>query len=104
MRAKGYEDVEQYVAPWTGEKEFAEIVEAIEARGGQRAPPHVVEVPPTAEVVASNGLAKEAVGVESLADATTPQKQGDLAHTPRSPPEALLGLDVPATLSTITVQ
>ncbi|KAM5530001.1 hypothetical protein V8D89_016334 [Ganoderma adspersum] len=38
VHSKSYEDIEPHVAPWTGEQEFAEIVEAIEKRGGQRAP------------------------------------------------------------------
>ena len=29
--------MDEYVAPWTGEEEFQEIVHAIEKRGGQRA-------------------------------------------------------------------
>ncbi|KAI0829074.1 FMN-linked oxidoreductase [Trametes gibbosa] len=40
VRAKGYDDLEDIVAPWTGAQEWAEIVEAIEGRAGQRAPPH----------------------------------------------------------------
>ncbi len=43
MHAKSYEDIEEHVAPWTGEQEFVEIVEAIERRGGQRAPPIPLE-------------------------------------------------------------
>ena len=40
VRSKCYADLEKYAAPWTGDVEFAEIVKAIEARNGQRAPPH----------------------------------------------------------------
>ncbi|KAI0652721.1 FMN-linked oxidoreductase [Trametes meyenii] len=43
VRAKCYDDLDKFVAPWTGEQEWAEIVEAIERRGGQRAPPHPLE-------------------------------------------------------------
>lgn len=34
--AKGYDDMTEHVAPWTGEEEFASIVAAIETRGGRR--------------------------------------------------------------------
>ena len=43
MRAKSYNDVEKFAGPWTGEREFTEIVEAIERRNGQRAPPAIGE-------------------------------------------------------------
>lgn len=43
VRAKGYADMEPHVAPWTGDTEFAAIVEAIETRAGQRAPPTPLE-------------------------------------------------------------
>lgn len=36
MSAKTYEDLDELVGPWTGEKEFQEIVEAIEMRDGRR--------------------------------------------------------------------
>lgn len=36
--AKGYDDLDELVGPWTGEQVFAEIVEAIEARNGDRQP------------------------------------------------------------------
>ena len=55
MRAKGYGDMEVHAAPWTGEQEFAEIVEAIEARNGQRAPPNFErkDASSTPEVIAN---------------------------------------------------
>lgn len=43
MRAKGYADLDAVVAPWTGEQEWAGIVDAIEKRAGQRAPPYPLE-------------------------------------------------------------
>ncbi|KAI0347867.1 FMN-linked oxidoreductase [Trametopsis cervina] len=36
VSAKTYEDLDELVGPWTGEKEFQEILEAIEMRDGRR--------------------------------------------------------------------
>ena len=65
VRAKGYEDMAEDVAPWTGEQEFAEIVAAIERRGGQRAPPIALQVAPVSapaqSVVTKDDVAQDAV-------------------------------------------
>lgn len=46
QKAKGYDDMEQYIGKGTGEEEFREIVAAIEKRGGQRAKVQVVHHDP----------------------------------------------------------
>lgn len=106
VHAKCYEDLDAIVAPWTGEQEWAEIVEAIEKRGGQRAPPH--PLPPIEEVE----VAPFIPAALPVSEAET-QKENDAASTasqeapvgpngastadkPQIPPTAsLLGLDVP---------
>ncbi|KAI0706259.1 FMN-linked oxidoreductase [Cerioporus squamosus] len=85
VRAKGYEDMETLVAPWTGEQEFAEIVKAIESRGGQRAPP--IPLQPVAATSASRvAAAPKDVVIQETSD-STPAAQ--------SIPAAVLGLDIP---------
>ena len=66
VHAKCYEDIEEHVAPWTGEQEFAEIVEAIEKRGGQRAPPIPLEdvVLAPLNAIQENGALKDVTTTE----------------------------------------
>ncbi|RDX46718.1 FMN-linked oxidoreductase [Lentinus brumalis] len=95
VRAKGYEDIEEHVAPWTGEQEFAEIVDAIERRGGQRAPPIALQPVALAPVPAPETTTKD--------DAYVPS---DSAPAAQSVPTIGLGLDVPppASAEAIAVQ
>lgn len=48
QKAKGYDDMEQYIGNGTGEEEFREIVAAIEKRDGQRVKVQVVHHDPAA--------------------------------------------------------
>ncbi|KAJ8474244.1 hypothetical protein ONZ51_g7357 [Trametes cubensis] len=106
VRAKCYEDLDSFVAPWTGEQEWAEIVEAIEKRGGQRAPPH--PLPPIEEVevapfipaalsVSEAQTQKENDAAPTVVhEASLGQESASAADKPQIPPTAsLLGLDVP---------
>ncbi len=103
--SKGYGDMEKHVAPWTGEQEFAEIVEAIEKRGGQRAPPIALESAQVAPAVAQpahrveEGV-KEDVGAQKAEGDALPSAPSTAA------PTAMLGLDVPppAAAEAIAVQ
>ena len=90
MRAKSYEDMEQFVAPWTGEQEFAEIVEAIEKRGGQRAPP--IPVPWEGVAVAPLEAIKE--NGESKDITTMQNPSADESATAPSVLGVALGLEV----------
>ncbi|KAI0370061.1 FMN-linked oxidoreductase, partial [Pilatotrama ljubarskyi] len=98
MRAKSYDDLEGFVAPWTGEQEWAEIVQAIEARAGQRAPPCPLEdiskieyAPlPVRETKAAEGNAEEKPLGEDQ------EKVSLVSEQPQIPQAAcLLGLDAP---------
>ncbi|KAI0325421.1 FMN-linked oxidoreductase [Cubamyces sp. BRFM 1775] len=108
VRAKCYEDLDAFVAPWTGEQEWAEIVEAIEQRGGQRAPPH--PLPPIEEVAVAPFAPAALLGSTSEAttqkesdaaavavkEATAGQEDAPVAAEPQIPSAAsVLGLDVP---------
>ena len=55
----------QYAEPWTGEQEFADIVEAIGARSGQRAPP-VAEEPSLFDGLVGEAVASVADGAITL--------------------------------------
>ncbi|EJF67476.1 FMN-linked oxidoreductase [Dichomitus squalens LYAD-421 SS1] len=95
VHAKGYEDMEQYVAPWTGEQEFTEIVEAIEKRGGQRAPPMPVPwedvVVAPLEAIEENGQLQD---TEVVARLHEPRSDG--AATAPFVRGAVLGLEIPS--------
>ncbi|RPD64574.1 FMN-linked oxidoreductase [Lentinus tigrinus ALCF2SS1-7] len=88
VHAKSYEDMEEHVAPWTGEKEFAEIVEAIERRGGQRAPPIALQPVAPAPTLAQ-------IASETTKDQVALQEAPDAAPASQSIPAAVLGLDIP---------
>ena len=90
MHAKCYEDIEEHVAPWTGEQEFAEIVEAIEKRGGQRAPPIPLEsvVVAPLDAIQENGALKDAT---ATAVAAPPE---DFAREEVVSTPSVLGLEV----------
>ena len=92
VRAKGYEDMAEDVAPWTGEQEFAEIVAAIERRGGQRAPPVALQVAP--------------VSAPAQSVVTEDDAAQDAALPTHAIPAAVLGLDLPppASAEVIAVQ
>nr|VWO96796.1 Uncharacterized protein [Ganoderma boninense] len=85
VHAKSYEDMETHVAPWTGEQEFTEIVEAIEKRAGQRAPPIPLE-----DVV----MAPLAVIQENAALKAAPTTQNVLPSKPPARDEAALGASI----------
>lgn len=101
VRAKGYEDMEEHVAPWTGEQEFAEIVKAIEQRGGQRAPPIALEPVALDPAPAPSVAAPQAATKDSVH-----QEASEKAPTAQSIPAVVLGLDVPppASAEAIAVQ
>ncbi|EIW63776.1 FMN-linked oxidoreductase [Trametes versicolor FP-101664 SS1] len=84
VRAKGYADLDTVVAPWTGEQEWAEIVNAIEKRVGQRAPPHPLE-----DVAALRTAAPVATVDGEVEETVVP------AVMPAADAVSLLGLDVP---------
>ena len=91
MHSKSYEDIEPHVAPWTGEQEFAEIVEAIEKRGGQRAPPIPLEdivVAPLA-AIQENGDLKDA----TITEPAVPPPE--LVNEEATSPPSALGLELP---------
>ncbi len=97
--------MEKHVAPWTGEQEFAEIVKAIEERGGQRAPPIALAPAQIASVIARPAhtvaeSVKEDVGAQKAEGDALPSVPSTAA------PTAMLGLDVPppAAAEAIAVQ
>ncbi|KAI0801462.1 FMN-linked oxidoreductase [Fomes fomentarius] len=93
--SKSYDDMEKHVAPWTGEQEFAEIVEAIEKRGGQRAPPIALE---PAHVAPAIGRPTDTVGEGVKEDTGAQKAEGDALPSASYTvaPTAMLGLDVPS--------
>ena len=68
-QAKGYDDIEKRVGPWTGEQEFAQIVEAIEARNGERQPKVEDDEPAASEMTATTVNVPETATVEAAKDA-----------------------------------
>lgn len=84
MRVKGYADLDTVITPWTGEQEWAEIVDAIERRAGQRPPPH-----PLVDVAAL-GTAVPVVTVDGEVEETVVP-----AVKPPADAVSLLGLDAP---------
>ncbi|KAH9854386.1 FMN-linked oxidoreductase [Lenzites betulinus] len=86
VRAKGYDDLEKTVGPWTGEQEWSEIVEAIEKRAGQRAPPHSLKDITPSPITVS----EPAVKADEHANAPM-----SLVSDLQIPAASLLGLDAP---------
>ncbi|OJT07991.1 tRNA-dihydrouridine(20) synthase [NAD(P)+] [Trametes pubescens] len=87
VRAKGYADLDAVVAPWTGAQEWAEIVDAIDRRAGQRAPPHPLE-----------DVAVLAPAVLPASEATVDGEVEEIVSpvaTPQVASVSLLGLDAP---------
>ena len=94
--------MESHVAPWTGEQEFAQIVEAIEKRGGQRAPPIPLEpvaLLPTQTLTSTVGETQEDRRGQGLRS-----EQSELPMPSMSTTASVLGLDVtPPTSQAIAV-
>ena len=87
--------MEQFVAPWTGAQEFAEIVEAIEKRGGQRAPP--IPVPWEGIAVAPLQAIKENGELKDVTTTEAVEPQNPSADESATAPSVLgvaLGLEV----------
>ncbi|GJE89711.1 tRNA-dihydrouridine synthase family protein [Phanerochaete sordida] len=66
--AKRYEDLDALVGPWTGAHEFAQIVQAIEARAGDRQP-KVDDDAPTDPAPAPSTAVEAAAAADALAKA-----------------------------------
>ncbi|EKM61686.1 uncharacterized protein PHACADRAFT_248448 [Phanerochaete carnosa HHB-10118-sp] len=64
-QAKSYDDLEKLVSPWTGEREFEEIVSAIEARDRDRQPKIEDDAPALSEATSSCTAAAAAVAAET---------------------------------------
>ena len=89
QKAKGHDDMEQYIGKGTGEEEFREIVAAIEKRGGQRAKVQVVHHDPAtaASTQAQTGDTKPQDASRPQADRTptstlSASDSKDGLHTP----------------------
>ncbi|KAI0756096.1 hypothetical protein C8Q80DRAFT_1126497 [Daedaleopsis nitida] len=118
VRAKGYDDIEPHVAPWTGDNEFSAIVEAIEKRAGQRAPPTPLEdvavlpapvtaaAAPTAPAVNGSAIANADAITKTAHDSETQTSEAqDTARTiDLSLPDTPLGYEAMAPVAAQLVQ
>ena len=83
VKGKSYDDVEKLAGGWTGEKDFEEIVRAIDARDGRTPRIAADPAPETAVAAASPPAESEASSAPDWAELKTPV-------TNRSPDAALL--------------
>ena len=84
QKAKGYDDMEQYIGKGTGEEEFREIVAAIEKRGGQRA---------KVQVIHHDSVAAASTQEVKTGDAKSEDVSQDLAAPARTPTSTVSASD-----------
>ncbi|KAI0964534.1 hypothetical protein AcW1_001332 [Taiwanofungus camphoratus] len=87
VKAKGYDDMEKHVAPWTGEQEWSEIVSAMEKRGGRRAPVQVLGESIVTTQQQSAASAAEDGKENDETSSRTPEYREELKTPPCGPPD-----------------